>query len=638
MGSELKVRSIADKILNRGMAFAHDLIMIPMAWLGAYLLRFNLESVPSGFWQAALSMLVIVWPLQALIFWQMGLYRGVWRFASLPDLVRIIKSVAIGTLLAIVIIFLAKDFQGVPRSVPLLYGMLLVMFVGVPRFVYRSLKDRVRHYRSANRVIIVGAGRAGELLVRDMLRDRGRNYLPVAFVDDDRRKRGTEIHGVRVMGDIASLEKICGRLAIDLIMLAIPSAGKEQMNRFVTAAEKAGLPFRTVPHLDDLMSGNVRIDQLREVRIDDLLGRDPVVLDWDAINKGLANKKILVTGGGGSIGSELCRQIAGLGAAELVILEQSEFALFQIERELRAKYPALKLYIHLVDIAEPDVVNRVFARYSPQVVFHAAAYKHVPLLERQVREAFRNNVLGTRNVARAADRWGAEEFVLISTDKAVNPANIMGATKRAAEIYCQNLNNYSATNFITVRFGNVLGSTGSVVPIFQEQIARGGPLTVTHPDMVRYFMTTPEACQLIMQASVIGAGGEIFVLDMGEPVRIAYLAEQMILLSGKVPGKDIEIKYTGLRPGEKLFEELFHQNEPLMPTSHDSIRLAQYRKIDWRKLNQSMDSAEKACAAYDCLRLHEILGELVPERLYTEMDCDLAELHLLETEWRKQMN
>jgi FlaA1/EpsC-like NDP-sugar epimerase len=321
-----------------------------------------------------------------------------------------------------------------------------------------------------------------------------------------------------------------------------------------------------------------------------------------------------VTGAGGSIGSELCRQLAGLGVGCLVLAENSEFNLFCIENELRQQYPQLQLHPHLADVTDRRLMDLVFHKYRPQVVFHAAAYKHVPLLEQQLREAMRNNVLGTRNVALAADRWQAEEFVLISTDKAVNPANIMGASKRAAEIYCQNLNDRSGTSFITVRFGNVLGSTGSVVPLFRQQIEKGGPVRVTHPDIERYFMTTREACQLIMQASVLGQGGEIFVLDMGQPVRIQYLAEQLIRLSGKKPGEDIAIEYIGLRPGEKLYEELFHEQESLQPTAHEKILQARYRPVKWEQLSAIMEKTEKACAAHDCNRLSELLNQLVPER------------------------
>ncbi|WP_456376799.1 polysaccharide biosynthesis protein [Thiolapillus sp.] len=608
------MKKLADRLLNRGMAFLHDLLMIPLAWLGAYILRFNLEAVPDWFWQQALASLFVLVPVQALVFWLFGLYRGVWRFASLPDMIRIGKAVLTGLLLVTLLLWLLRDFTGVPRSVPILYGILLMIFLSLPRMVYRFFKDQGARSKSAQRVLVVGAGSAGEMLVRDLLRDTQRAYLPVAFVDDDANKRGREIHGVRVMGSCRKLPRIARRLAVDLIMLAVPSADKSQMQRIITWVEETGLPFRTVPPLKELMSGNVRVDQLREVMIEDLLGRDPVALDWQAIKQGLSGRSVLITGAGGSIGSELCRQLANLSLKNLILVEASEFNLFCMERELRRSFPDLEVFPHLGDITERKVIEKIFDCYRPQVVFHAAAYKHVPLLEQQIREAMRNNVLGTRNVALAADAWGAEEFVLISTDKAVNPANVMGASKRAAEIYCQNFNHRSSTNFITVRFGNVLGSTGSVIPLFKEQIKSGGPVSVTHPDMERYFMTTREACQLIMQASVLGEGGEIFVLDMGQPVRIQYLAEQLIRLSGKKPGEDIAIEYIGLRPGEKLYEELFHEQESLQATAHEKILQARCRPVSWEELARIMEDVETACNDYDCMKLSDLLTRLVPER------------------------
>jgi FlaA1/EpsC-like NDP-sugar epimerase len=354
------------------------------------------------------------------------------------------------------------------------------------------------------------------------------------------------------------------------------------------------------------------VNALRDVGIDDLLGRESVTLDWESIRRELCGKRVLVTGAGGSIGSELCRQIAKIGPEALVLLEQSEFNLFEIERELRKDHSRLGLHVCLGDVTDVVLVDQLFAQYRPQVIFHAAAYKHVPMLEYQVRQAARNNVLGTRAVALAADRHGVEAFVMISTDKAVNPANVMGASKRVAEILCQSLDRVSETRFITVRFGNVLDSAGSVVPLFREQIRAGGPVTVTHPEMIRYFMTIPEACQLILQAGAMGQGGEIYVLEMGEPIKITYLAEQMIRLSGCEPGKDIDIVYTGLRPGEKLFEELFHEKE-LSGTAHQKILLAQGRPVDWDQLKQRMQRLEEACQAYDEAAIMALVRELVPE-------------------------
>ncbi|PLY14855.1 MAG: polysaccharide biosynthesis protein [Sedimenticola sp.] len=558
--------------------------------------------------------LALVIPIQATVFWVFGLYRGVWRFASLPDLVRISKAVVVGLLLSVATAFLFFRLEGVPRSVPLLYGIMLTGFLTMPRFVYRWAKDHRYRFRTARRVLIVGAGQAGEMLARDLLRTRNQAYQPVVFVDDDRQKWGKEIQGVRVAGGCELMPKVADELGIDLVMLALPSAQPAEIRRIVELAESCGLPFRTVPHMDDLMTGHVGIDELRKVHIEDLLGREPVSLNWPKIRSGLTGKVILVTGAGGSIGSELCQQIASMEPAALVLYENSEFNLYSVELDLRERFPNLSLHAHLGDITDKVASERVFDKYCPQVVFHAAAYKHVPMLENQTREAVRNNVLGTQVVANAADKCGCSELVLISTDKAVNPANVMGATKRVAEIYCQNLNAKSKTRFITVRFGNVLGSAGSVVPLFRKQIKMGGPVTVTHPEMERYFMTVREACQLIMQAGVLGEGGEIFVLDMGNPVKINYLAEQMILLSGKLPGKDIRIEYTGLRPGEKLYEELFHERERLMATEHEQILQAQYREMGWDLLLKKFKELRAASDEYNVERLGEILNWFVPER------------------------
>jgi FlaA1/EpsC-like NDP-sugar epimerase len=462
-------------------------------------------------------------------------------------------------------------------------------------------------------VLIVGAGQAGEMLVRDLLRDPQHGYRPVAFVDDAPSKRGKEIHGVRVVGDCEAIHSAVTDLDVGLILIAMPSASSRQMRRVVGLCEQANVHFRMLPRMQDLVTGQVSLKDLREVKIDDLLGREAVRLDWPAITRGAQGKVILVTGGGGSIGSELCRQIARLKPSHLIVFEQSEFNLYSIEMELRRAFPDLALTAVLGDVCDEVAVERVLAAHRPQVIFHAAAYKHVPMLEDQVRTAVRNNVLGTRILATAADRHGCATFVMISTDKAVNPANVMGMTKRVAEIYCQNLGTRSATHFITVRFGNVLGSAGSVIPLFQKQIAQGGPVTVTHPEITRYFMTIPEAAQLILQAGAMGQGAEIFVLDMGEPVKIAYLAEQLIRLSGKKPGEEIEIVYTGLRSGEKLYEELLHESEMLAGTTHPKILLAKSRSVDLGEINTALDELVAASAAADDNRLYSLLCQLVPE-------------------------
>jgi FlaA1/EpsC-like NDP-sugar epimerase len=437
--------------------------------------------------------------------------------------------------------------------------------------------------------------------------------MPVAFVDDRERRRGREVRGIPVVGSIEEIPRLVEALEIDLILLALPSASTAQRRRAVAYCEQSGVKFQTLPKLDELLAGEVSISGLREVSIEDILGRDPVSLDWQAIRNGLQGRRVMVTGAGGSIGSELCRQLARLGPSRLILVENGEYNLYQIEAELHGRAPDCALEPALADVTDARRMEQLFSAHQPEVVFHAAAYKHVPLLEGQVREAVRNNVLGTRVVADLADRHGCLEFVLISTDKAVNPTSVMGTSKRLAEIYCQNLDGRSDARFITVRFGNVLDSAGSVVPLFRRQIAAGGPVTVTHPDMERYFMTIPEACQLIMQASVIGRGGEIFVLNMGEPVKIRDLAEQMIRLSGRVPGRDIEIRYIGLRPGEKLYEELFHDDEALQATAHADILLARHRRVDWDELSNGIDRLAMACTTLDEAALLEQLRHFVPE-------------------------
>jgi len=606
-------KALVNNIRHRLTVFVHDLFMVPVAWFGAYWLRFNLEPIPDELLVRSFEALLLIIAIQAVTNWFFGLYRGVWRFASVPDLIRILKAVSLALALDLGLLFLFFRLEDIPRSVPIVYGILLVMLLAGSRFLYRWLKDHHIDLRTGERVLIVGAGKAGEMLVRDLLRKRDHSYLPVAFVDNKERWQGQEVHGVPVVGSCEAIPEMVEKYAVDFVMLAVPSAKSAQRRRLVELCEQSGVPFRTVPKLDELMSGRVSINQLREVSIEDLLGRDAVSLDWDSIRDSLTGKTILITGGGGSIGAELCRQIARLKPANLLLLDQSEFNLYAIEMELREQFSALQLHAYLGDVEDRATVEQLFAKHAPDTVFHAAAYKHVPLLEHQVREAVNNNVLGTRNVAEAADRHGCSKFVLISTDKAVNPANIMGSTKRLAELFCQNLDARSATRFITVRFGNVLDSAGSVVPLFRKQIKAGGPVTVTHPDMERYFMTIPEATQLIMQAVVIGDGGEIFVLDMNDPVKISYLAEQMIRLSGKVPGEDIEIKYVGLRPGEKLYEELFHEQEKLQQTGHEKILLAQHRKVDWVMLSASMADMEQACQQFDNACLMQQLQQLVPE-------------------------
>ncbi len=592
---------------------AHDMAMVWLAWTAVSMMRWSLAPNPSPVSLFDTEVWLVL-AAQGLIFWWTGLYRGLWRFASTPDIWNIFRACLLGAFAVAITLFVYNRLVTVPRTVLLVYPLMLAILLGVPRLAYRYWKDSRLDFVTrtpSERILVLGAGKAGEALVRDLRREN--RYAPVGFLDDNVQLRGSRLHGIPVLGTLDQLPQLARETAAQMLVIAMPAATKAQMRRAVDLCEECNLPFRTVPRLEDVVAGRSSFNELKEVAIEDLLGREQVQLDWTAIRTRLAGKRVLVSGGGGSIGSELCRQIARLGAESLTVLELSEFNLYTIEQELKRDYPDLLFNAWLGDCGDAMTCARVFEQARPQVVFHAAAYKHVPLLQGQVREAFRNNVLGTKAMAEAADAHGADSFVLISTDKAVNPTSVMGACKRVAELFCQNFAQASHTRFITVRFGNVLDSAGSVVPHFREQIRAGGPVTVTHPEITRYFMTIPEACQLILQASVLGNGGEIFALDMGEPVKIRDLAEQMIRLAGKHEGGGISIVYTGLRPGEKLFEELFHPQEKYSDTAHAKIFLAQPRSMAWSLLMTQLRQGELAVRDFDETMLRRILDQLLPE-------------------------
>ena len=610
----LAIGSLLHKIYKKLPVIAFDVMSIPVAWYTAYWLRYNMKPFPSNIiTHDSLEALLFLMTIQIGCYYYFKVYRGLWLFSSVNDVIRIIKSVFVSILLTIPAVYLSSLIGHIPRSVWPLYGMILAALLCGGRLIMRIWRDKhnIAHVSEVKRVLIIGAGRAGENLVRDL--NRSTAYKAVGFVDDNPAKRGLEIHGIRVLGATRQLADIVLSHQVDFVFIAIPSAGSVIMRRIVEKCEDSGVQFRTLPGLSDLVSGFVQINALREVNIEDLLGRDQVSLEWDRIADCIHNKNVIVTGGGGSIGAELCRQILRHKPSKLLIIDNCEYNLYAIEKELRGQYPECVVEPILVSVTDKVAIEFHFRRFSPHIIFHAAAYKHVPLLEDQIRAAVQNNVLGTQIVAEASVSNNAEKFILISTDKAVNPANIMGTTKRVAEIYCQNLNERVDTRFITVRFGNVLGSAGSVVPLFKQQLQAGGPLTVTHPDIERYFMTIPEASQLILQAMISGVGNEIFVLDMGEPIKISYLAEQMIRLAGKTPGQDIEISYTGLRPGEKLFEELFHESEQLIPTTHEKLFKASFRKLEWNELIQTLRLLNTACTRHNCDEIHILIKSLVPE-------------------------
>lgn len=556
-----------------------DLAAVALAWGAAFLLRFNFDTA-AAVWHIIGITLPWVLIVHAASFYYFGLYRGLWRFASLPDLRRILLAVGLAALIVPLLLFLVLRLVDVPRSVPILHPLFLVMIMGGARFAYRSWKDG--HLLSfgdlgGEPVLVLGAGSAGEQLLRALAGTQ--QWRVVGFLDDDKEKVGRLVHDVPVLGTLADITRVAERHGVRQVIIAMPQVSASVRRHVTELAAQAGLTVLTVPTMDDLLSGRVSVSQIRRVELEDLLGRDSIALDTDGLAQWLGGCVVLITGAGGSIGAELCRQIARFNPTRLVFFDQSEYTLYRITQEFSSRFPQLAVAGVIGDVKDTERLAAVFAEHRPQVVFHAAAYKHVPLMENHnAWEAVKNNVLGTLNVARAAIAHDVREFVLISTDKAVNPANVMGASKRLAELACQCLQQTtSATRFVMVRFGNVLGSSGSVVPHFRAQIAQGGPVTVTHPEIIRYFMLIPEAVQLVLQAGLIAShadtGGQIFVLDMGGPVKIVDLARDMIRLSGFTEN-DIHIEFTGLRPGEKLFEELLADDEVTLPTPHPKLRIA----------------------------------------------------------------
>ncbi|SIQ69367.1 NDP-sugar epimerase, includes UDP-GlcNAc-inverting 4,6-dehydratase FlaA1 and capsular polysaccharide biosynthesis protein EpsC [Aromatoleum tolulyticum] len=565
--------------LNRSiLVLLFDLLAACAAWFGTYILRFNFEWPVEYAAQIGLGMLVLL-PVHGIVCRRAGLYRGMWVFASLPDLARVLRAVAISSLSVWAFVALYRAQPAVPRSTLLLYPILLAVIMAGGRVAYRMWKEH-RLYggliAKGRPVVIVGAGRGGAMLVREL--QRSADWRVVGLVDDDESKWGRELLGLPVLGSVEELPEILASERVQHVILAMPSAATRVRRHATDLAVRAGAKVFTVPGLEDVMGGRVAVASIRRADIEDLLGREPVWIDTPHVEAMLHGKVVLVTGAGGSIGGELCRQLSRFSPARVVLFEQNEFALYTIEQWFAQNCPELAVVPLAGDVKDATRLDEVFAAWRPQVVFHAAAYKHVPLMEvGNAWQAVRNNVLGTLRVAEAAQRHAAERFVLISTDKAVNPTNVMGASKRLAELLCQAMQDRSgSTQFEMVRFGNVLGSTGSVIPKFQEQIARGGPVTVTHPEINRYFMSIPEAAQLVLQAASMGRGGEIFVLDMGQPVKIVDLARNMIRLSG-FSEDEIRIEFTGLRPGEKLYEELLADAEETRETPHPKLRIARAR-------------------------------------------------------------
>jgi FlaA1/EpsC-like NDP-sugar epimerase len=561
-------------------AFLFDLCAVAATWLTAYLIRFN-GSIPSDFGNGAIHSLFWVLPVYGVMFRIFGLYRGMWVFASLPDLVRISKAVVAGALVAMVVSVMVQPVPIVPRSVLVVSPLLLFLAMGGSRALYRATKEFYLYgglVGQGKPVVVLGAGSAGASLAREL--SRSSEWRLVGLLDDDVSKHGREIYGYKVLGSISELPQLAESLKTEYAIIAIPSASVEAQRRVATLCVRAGVRAMVLPALTTLTQGQAFLSRVRQIDLEDLLGRDPVKIDTPHVEALLRNRVVMVTGAGGSIGSELCRQILRFEPAQLIAFDLSEYAMYKLTEELHDRFPGLPVVPVIGDAKDSLLLDQVLSRHAPHILFHAAAYKHVPLMEEQnAWQAVRNNVLGTYRVARSAIRHEVKHFVLISTDKAVNPTNVMGASKRLAEMTCQALQQSSTrTQFETVRFGNVLGSAGSVIPKFQQQIAKGGPVTVTHPEITRFFMTIPEASQLVLQASSMGRGGEIFILDMGEPVKIVDLARDLIRLYG-FSEEHIRIVFTGLRPGEKLYEELLADDETTTRTPHAKLRIAQARGV-----------------------------------------------------------
>ena len=568
-----------------------DAIILAVMPLVALLLRFE-GTVPAAefdTFRACLPWMVLI---SLAIFYFYGMYHRIWHYARIRDLIAIIGAITLSQ--AIVFLVISMAAISVPRSVIILTWLLTICAVGASRLAYKVNLDLVTESQGDRKnLLIVGAGDAGAMLVRELEQKATATICIVGFVDDDEKKQKGRLAGFPILGNISEIPRVVQENKIDKIVIAIPSADGDTIRHIAMQCRKTGAKVRIMPGIYEMMTDEVGMGEMREIRLEDLLRRDPIHLDFAKITNYIAGKTVLITGAGGSIGSEISRQISRVGAKEIILLGRGENSIYEIHQELKRKFPEQTYHTVIANITDRDRMERVFKRFQPEVVFHAAAHKHVPLMEIQPEEAIKNNVFGTKNVAELADENHAEIFVLISTDKAVNPTSVMGATKRTAELVLQEINQHSKTKFVTVRFGNVLGSRGSVVPLFEKQIAAGGPVTVTHKEMTRFFMTIPEAVQLVLQAGSQAEGGEVFLFDMGKPVKIKDMAEDLIRLHGLTPGEDIQITYTGLRPGEKLYEELLTSEEGTTSTKHKKIFKAQIQPLDEEDLKQSLQTLKE---------------------------------------------
>jgi FlaA1/EpsC-like NDP-sugar epimerase len=580
-----------------------DILLLNVAIYLALLIRFEGE-IPEQYINVFLNTNMILTIFNIAVFYMFGLYTSLWTYASIDELMQVFLAAAVGSVASYPIGLMLH--MPLPRSVYIISFMLILLFVGGSRFSYRILRRAKRMIIPESdkvRVMVIGAGDAGSMVIREMQRHDGFSYMPVVVVDDDKAKHRAKIHGVPVKGDKSKIIELVEKYNVSEIIMAIPSASKQAKSEVIKICKQTKCKLKTLPGVYELINEEVSIKKIRNVSIEDILGREEVKLNNEEISSYINNDVILVTGGGGSIGSELCRQLARFQPKKLLILDIYENNAYDLQNELKYIYKdKLDFEVIIASVRDKARLRDIFAKYKPSVVFHAAAHKHVPLMETNPVEAIKNNVFGTLNVAQCADEFGVKRFVLISTDKAVNPTNVMGATKRFAEMIIQSLNKQSKTEFVAVRFGNVLGSNGSVIPLFKKQIAQGGPVTVTHPEITRYFMTIPEAAQLVIQAGAMARGGEIFVLDMGECVKIDDLARDVIRLSGYIPDVDIKIEYTGLRPGEKLYEELLLAEEGIMTTKHEYIFVAKPLDVSYKEILAHIKSVEGCMDDVDNLK------------------------------------
>jgi FlaA1/EpsC-like NDP-sugar epimerase len=609
-----------------------DIFLLSSSLFVAYLIRFDfhLKQPHSVLVYQILPFVLII---KAVCFYFFDLYRGMWRYTSIADLFNIIKASSLSTLLIVSFILFSTRFKGFSRSVFIIDWCFTVLLISGYRLCIRLYFERIINDKTSSiptrqaltmffkkmsetkRLLIIGAGSGGEKIYREICDNARLLYTVVGFLDDDLVKIGKKIHGIPVLGQINDIKRMVKKLNADEALIAIPSASSRQMRKILTHCRESGIKFKTIPGIGELINGKVSVNVIREVDYRDLLGREVVKLDEDKIGSYLQGQYVLVTGAGGSIGSELCRQICRFKPDTLVLYERAESPLYEIDHELKQNFGDVKTIPLLADIQDTKQLKKTFEAYRPHTVFHAAAYKHVPMLEIQPWKAVDNNIQGTINLIEITNKFNVERFVFVSTDKAVRPANVMGASKRIAEMLIQSQNGCgpSHTKFMTVRFGNVVGSVGSVIPLFKKQIKRGGPVTVTHPEVTRYFMTIPEACQLILQAGAMGTGGEIFLFDMGIPIKIDDMARDLIRLSGLEPEEDIKIEYIGLRPGEKLYEELIIEGEGAMPTMHEKIMVLQGMNCNLPILNGKIDDLIQTSMTHEAIKIKSKLKEIVPE-------------------------